>query len=202
MQSFWSSFRLDPRLPANAAMRASDADREIVHGLLGEAFADGRLNREEYDERATALFDIRTLGQLPALVADLVAVDEPTTVPAGLTSADLRARGEAKYRREIREAFGTLLFVSAVVWTIWLVTGHDFIWPIFPTAFLAVNLIRASVEKESTIQKEITRIQRKEARRAEAARPEQLPPSTPPQPPLSLDKPPERERPDGLEESE
>ncbi len=47
----WASFQHDPRDPAAAPLRASDADRNVVHGLLTEAFADGRLDREEYDER-------------------------------------------------------------------------------------------------------------------------------------------------------
>ena len=68
----WASFQHDPRDPAVAPLRASDADRNVVHGVLTEAFADGRLDREEYDERTAATLQARTLGQLPALVADLV----------------------------------------------------------------------------------------------------------------------------------
>src|SRR6187397_2068017 len=44
----WASFQHDPRDPAVAPLRASDADRNLVHGVLTEAFADGRLDREEY----------------------------------------------------------------------------------------------------------------------------------------------------------
>ena len=68
----WASFQHDPRDPAAAPLRASDADRNVVHGLLTEAFADGRLDREEYDERSAATLQARTLGEFPALVADLV----------------------------------------------------------------------------------------------------------------------------------
>lgn len=46
----WGSFAHDPREPAVAPLRASDADREVIHGVLAEAFADGRLDRSEYDE--------------------------------------------------------------------------------------------------------------------------------------------------------
>ena len=35
METFWESFRLDPRQPGHASMRASDADREIVRVVLG-----------------------------------------------------------------------------------------------------------------------------------------------------------------------
>ena len=67
----WASFQHDPRDPAVASLRAADADRDIVHNVLTEAFADGRLDREEYDERTAATMQARTLGQLPPLVADL-----------------------------------------------------------------------------------------------------------------------------------
>ena len=38
-----------------AAMRASDEDRARVQSHLNEAFAEGRLDQQEWDERATAL---------------------------------------------------------------------------------------------------------------------------------------------------
>jgi hypothetical protein len=45
VEAFWESFRLDPRQPGHASMRASDADREIVRAMLADAYADGRLTR-------------------------------------------------------------------------------------------------------------------------------------------------------------
>lgn len=93
MESFWDSFRLDPRQPGYAPMRASDADREVIRTVLAGAYADGRLAREEYDDRQTILYGSRTLGEPPALVADLVPPDGSPAAPAPLLSADLRARG-------------------------------------------------------------------------------------------------------------
>src|SRR5271165_3742928 len=54
-----------------AAMRASDADRARVQALLNDAFAEGRLNQQEWDERATALASAGTYGDLDKLTADL-----------------------------------------------------------------------------------------------------------------------------------
>jgi Domain of unknown function (DUF1707) len=71
MEAFWESFRLDPRQPGHASMRASDADREIVRAVLADAYADGRLAREEYDDRLNTLYGSRTLGEMPSLVTDL-----------------------------------------------------------------------------------------------------------------------------------
>lgn len=67
---FWGSFTQDPPDPSVASLRASDADRDRVHDLLAGAFADGRLDRGEYDERGTAVTHARTLGDLPPVVAD------------------------------------------------------------------------------------------------------------------------------------
>ena len=71
--SIWDRFEHDPRRPENAPLRASDKDRDLVHDLLGTAYAEGRLTREELDERADRVNAARTLGELPPLVSDLVA---------------------------------------------------------------------------------------------------------------------------------
>lgn len=52
-------------------LRASDADRERVAGLLGEALADGRLTADEHSERIGILYATRTLDELAPLTADL-----------------------------------------------------------------------------------------------------------------------------------
>ena len=76
----WASFSHDPRLGPNAALRATDGDRDVVHQVLADAYADGRLDREEFDTRTAQTAAARTLGELPPLLADLVA---PTPVPSG-----------------------------------------------------------------------------------------------------------------------
>jgi Domain of unknown function (DUF4190)/DUF1707 SHOCT-like domain len=52
-------------------MRASDRDRDTANGLLRNAFAEGRLTKEEYDERSGRALTATTIGQLQALTADL-----------------------------------------------------------------------------------------------------------------------------------
>jgi Domain of unknown function (DUF4190)/Domain of unknown function (DUF1707) len=53
------------------AMRASDNDRWRVQSRLNDAFAEGRLTREEWDERATAVMSAVTYADLARLTADL-----------------------------------------------------------------------------------------------------------------------------------
>ena len=52
-------------------IRASDADRDVVVDALREAYAEGRLTQEEWDERMSAAYASRTWGQLRELTADL-----------------------------------------------------------------------------------------------------------------------------------
>jgi hypothetical protein len=56
-------------------LRASDADRERVLSLLGEALADGRLTPDEHAERTATACSARTLGDLVGLTADLTPAD-------------------------------------------------------------------------------------------------------------------------------
>jgi hypothetical protein len=65
------AFRPSPR-----DLRASDADRERVLTLLGEAAADGRLTLEEHSQRADRAYSARTLGELAGLTTDLAAPSE------------------------------------------------------------------------------------------------------------------------------
>jgi hypothetical protein len=52
-------------------IRASDADRERITARLRDHFAEGRLTREELDERVTAALNAKTLGDLRGLMTDL-----------------------------------------------------------------------------------------------------------------------------------
>lgn len=52
-------------------MRASNADRERAIDVLKAAFAEGRLDQEEYAERVGQVQESRTYGELAALTGDL-----------------------------------------------------------------------------------------------------------------------------------
>ena len=52
-------------------IRASDADRDVVVDALREAYTEGRLTRDEFDERMSAAYASRTWGHLRELTADL-----------------------------------------------------------------------------------------------------------------------------------
>jgi Domain of unknown function (DUF1707) len=58
-------------MATNRWIRASDQDRQSAVELLSEAYAVGRLRREELDERAALAYSATTWGELRDLTADL-----------------------------------------------------------------------------------------------------------------------------------
>jgi uncharacterized membrane protein len=168
----WASFQHDPRDPAVAPLRASDADRNVVHNVLTEAFADGRLDREEYDERTAATMQARTLGQLPPLMADLVPDRPllPAKVPlAAASSTEIQQRAVEKWRHDRREAFVGFVGSALVTWTIWaIVMFGEFPWPLIVNAFALMNLIRVVVGRNEIVDNEVKRLERKRAKEIEA----------------------------------
>ena len=59
-------------------IRVSDADRNAVAELLGQHYADGRLDQAEFDDRVGRTMAAKTRGDLSGLFDDL-----PETGPAG-----------------------------------------------------------------------------------------------------------------------
>ena len=64
------------------AMRSSSADRERAVDVLKAAFAEGRLNQDEYAERVGLVFTSRTYAELASLTADLPVGPLGTIPPA------------------------------------------------------------------------------------------------------------------------
>nr|WP_031062509.1 DUF1707 domain-containing protein [Streptomyces ochraceiscleroticus] len=62
--------------PAEAAIRASDADRDRIAAILREALAEGRLDAEEHAERIDGVYRAKAMGELEPLIGDLPAARE------------------------------------------------------------------------------------------------------------------------------
>lgn len=60
-------------------IRISDADREEMTARLRDHFAEGRLSREELDDRVTEALSAKTFGELRRIMADL---PDPAPVPS------------------------------------------------------------------------------------------------------------------------
>lgn len=178
----WSRFAHDPRDPVQAPLRASDLDREIIHRVLGEAFADGRLDREEYDERSTSALGARTLGELPPIVSDLVPERAPSVeASAGLVSAtprDIQWRAHQEWENSRRHAVLGFIGPTLICWAVWTATSFDdgsfnayFPWPLIVMAATLVNLIRIVASKDEIIAEEVRRLERKQAKQARSLKP-------------------------------
>src|SRR5690348_916258 len=72
--------------PPVADVKASDADREHVIGVLREAFAEGRLTAEEHSARVGQAYSARTYAELAKVSVDLPA-EPPSSVPAPRSSS-------------------------------------------------------------------------------------------------------------------
>lgn len=64
-------------------LRASTADRERAIDVLKAGFAEGRLNKDEYDDRVSAAYAARTYADLAVVTGDLPGgqVMAPVPVP-------------------------------------------------------------------------------------------------------------------------
>ena len=176
----WHDFSSDPRRPESAPLRAADRDRAVVVAALGDAYADGRLTKEEYDERATAATTARTLGELPPLLADLVPIapGAPGAELDRVTSEALDAQALRHWEKQRAEAVNGLLFIAVVTWVIWWVTsgGDAFPWPIFPTLFVGMRLPQVLLGKREIIRSQREKLEAKERKRLERRDRPALPP--------------------------
>lgn len=152
----WGEFAHDPRSPTHASLRASDADRDVVLRVLGTAYADGRLDVDEFDERTSGVQAARTLGELPVFLSDLVAhADDVSHVAAGPALSDQQVEAQAveRWRKSRGEALRLWLFVSTICWTIWLLTNNNaHPWPIYPMLGTAVPLLGTLVQRRDMIE--------------------------------------------------
>jgi len=64
------------------AVRASDQERDAVVQRVQQAFAEGRLDDTEFDERMRAALTARTHADLDLLLTDLPAASAPAQAPA------------------------------------------------------------------------------------------------------------------------
>ncbi|WP_103886925.1 DUF1707 and DUF4190 domain-containing protein [Actinacidiphila yanglinensis] len=84
-------------------MLAGDADRERAVEVLKEAYTEGRLRPEEYDERVGRAYQARTYADLDLLTADIPGppaapatfAPAPVAHPASLTPARLTGTNSA-----------------------------------------------------------------------------------------------------------
>ncbi|GGW77797.1 DUF1707 SHOCT-like domain-containing protein [Streptomyces lomondensis] len=92
-------------------LRASDADRERVAGILRDALAEGRLDMEEFEERLDATYRARTYGELAPITRDLPA----TGVAVPSVSLAKEPAAGPDWSRRIVGGGGTSTWAAAVM---------------------------------------------------------------------------------------
>lgn len=108
---------LTPYASDDPAQRASDADRDRVAAVLGEALATGRLTSVEHADRLDAAYRAVTIGDLAPLVEDLPDTSHPQPVPSAerhqvsavFSKIIRRGRWVAGRHTELRSVFGALI---------------------------------------------------------------------------------------------
>lgn len=170
----WGAFTDDPRDPAHARLRASDADRVSAEHLLGEAYAEGRLDLAEHEKRSQLAREAVLLGDLVPLLDDLVPVlPASSTSSVALTSAaraDLQRRAVAEWESQRRAAVMGFIAPTLITWAVFLgivLTASDawhFPWPLVVMAVTAVNLLRVHVQRADLIEDNLADLEKKRAK--------------------------------------
>jgi hypothetical protein len=123
---------MEPRPTQNAPLRIGDAERDRAIAALGDHFAAGRLNAEEFEQRVDQAIKARFNSDLEPLFVDLPRTVEPTM------------ESRSHHRQDAHLAwspvvwFAPLIVMCAVVaavilsapWLVWM-----FLWVFLITGF-------------------------------------------------------------------
>ncbi len=113
-----------PSSGGGSDLRVSDAERQATTDQLKPAFAAGRLDMDEYEERLQQALAAKTRRDLDDLVRDLPNVTAPT--PSG-------------GRRFFAPVFIAVAVIAALTLTVGVAHGFFFPWWIIPVAFFVLS---------------------------------------------------------------
>jgi hypothetical protein len=127
------------------SLRAGHEDREKVVGQLNSAFAEGRLDVAELDERVAQAYAAKTMGELVPLTADLPAPYPSAPIRRAAQSPavpEAHAPNPALRWAPVGAGFG-LFLLNVVIWgVVSLGSGNlVYFWPIWTAIPMALALI-------------------------------------------------------------
>lgn len=127
------------RRGAGVPLRIGDAERDAAVSLLGQAYAEGYLDRLELDSRTGRALVATTAAELDELRHDLprqLAPEMVTTATARPESDVRQARGHlAAYAGGVALMVGIWLVVAVVF-------GGTYFWPIWPILGWGIGVAR------------------------------------------------------------
>ena len=115
-------------MTTNNPVRASDAEREEVAGVVQAAGAEGRLTLAETEDRLAGIYGTTFRHELAEFTADL---PKATTPPRPVRQLP---RGPLAVHAAIVLVLATVLIVR------WLNSGVPYFWPAFPMFWLVASL--------------------------------------------------------------
>ena len=123
--------------------RIADADRERAAAVLSQAFRDGVLRVEEFDQRLSAAYAATTVGDLEDVMHDL-----PRDWADELRTAEQSRRRAERHRREWQAGFQSFRGVMLLLVGIWALTafinvdgGLPYFWPVWPMLGWGIPLL-------------------------------------------------------------
>ena len=128
----------EPAAPdPTGSLRAGDADRNATVARLQAAFAEGRLELVELDERTASAYAAKTMGELRALTRDLPAGDPPTA--AANPGQVARRPGEAPASRPAAAvsavsgwlvgAMSGVVGINLIIWAAVSISSGHWVYP-------------------------------------------------------------------------
>ncbi len=124
-----------------AAMRASDADRDVVVSDLGEHFQAGRLTAAELDERTGQALTARTYGELSGLLSDLPAIGTAAQIPAAGSPGARPLPSPGRTAPAFRTALAGLVIAALVLAVAF--GGWGLIWLLVPALVITRRAVCA-----------------------------------------------------------
>jgi hypothetical protein len=107
-------------------MRAADADRERVAEQLRSAYADGRLDLTEYDQRVQQAWAARTYDDLDALTVDLPQA-RPSTPK--VSSEVRQPHSQCGSGRVTVTAWASASLINLMIWVVVCLSTLSWIYP-------------------------------------------------------------------------
>ena len=138
-------------------------------GVLGGAYADGRLTREEFDQRSEAVLGARTLAELPVLIVRPGPGLRAPRAPRRSRRGPRRAPGPSGRGLPIGRPGGGLGVRVGLDHLLGDLGGHvrrgGFPWPVFVMLGTGLHLLRLLVMRGDQVEEQRKRLERK-ARKA------------------------------------